>query len=533
MNTKLNSLLGLAGALALASTLGRGTAPSPTLALTELAVLSTQAPAAAPLGAAFTYQGQLRKGGSPVSDACNAAFSLYDAANGGAQIGGTVTSPTLQVYGGLFTIALDFGPGAFDGQARWLETSVGCGEAPAVLAPRTALNATPYALYAAKAGNVQGTLYSPLLRPQTLDLASADAGLKGFYGGFTDGRYGYFVPSSNDSGRSGIVARVDLHNFTTGGVTSLDLASVDAGLKSFAGGFTDGRYGYFVPNTNDSGRSGKVARVDLQNFVTATVTALDLTSVDAGLKGFIGGFTDGRYGYFVPFLNDGYSGKVARVDLQNFTTGGVTSLDLASVDPGLRGFQGGFTDGRYGYFVPFYNGSARSGKVARVDLQNFTSGGVTSLDLASVDAGLKGFNGGFTDGRYGYFVPNGNNSGPSGKVARADLQNFTAGGVSWLDMASTDAGLKGFFGGFTDGRYGYFVPFYINGAFSGKVARADLQNFTTSGVSWLDMASTDAGLTGFFGGFTDGRYGYFVPNSVNSGWSGKVARVQLFSNGAP
>ncbi len=425
MNTKLNSLLGLAGALALASTLGRGTAPSPTLALTELTALSTQAPASAPLGAAFTYQGQLRKGGSPVSGACNAAFGLYDAANGGAQIGGTVTSPTLQVYGGLFTIALDFGPGAFDGQARWLETSVGCGEAPAVLAPRTALNATPYALYAAKAGNAPGTLYSPLLRPQTLDLASADAGLTGFYGGFTDGRYGYFVPRSNVSGNSGKVARVDLQNFTSGGVTSLDLASVDAGLR-----------------------------------------------------GFQGGFTDGRYGYFVPFLNESYSGKVARVDLQNFTTGGVTSLDLASVDPGLKGFTGGFTDGHYGYFAPYNNGSGPSGKVARVDLQNFTSGGVTSLDLASVDAGLMGFNGGFTDGRYGYFVPN-TNSGSSGKVARADLQNFTP-----------------------------------------------------SGVSWLDMASTDAGLTGFLGGFTDGRYGYFVPNS-NSVWSGKVARIQLFSNGAP
>ena len=101
MNTKLNSLLGLAGALALASTLGRGTAPSPTLALTELAVLSTQAPASAPLGAAFTYQGQLRKGGSPVSDACNAAFSLYDAANGGAQIGATQYTPPIDGGAGM------------------------------------------------------------------------------------------------------------------------------------------------------------------------------------------------------------------------------------------------------------------------------------------------------------------------------------------------------------------------------------------------------------------------------------------------
>ena len=40
---------------------------------------------------------------------------------------------------------------------------------------------------------------------------------------------------------------------------------------------------------------------------------LDLTLTDADLKGFIGGFTDGRYGYFVPYNNGAYFGKVARV----------------------------------------------------------------------------------------------------------------------------------------------------------------------------------------------------------------------------
>ena len=40
------------------------------------------------------------------------------------------------------------------------------------------------------------------------------------------------------------------------------------------------------------------------------------------------------------------------MDLNNFATGGVTVLNLASVDADLRGFFGGFTDGRFGYFVP-------------------------------------------------------------------------------------------------------------------------------------------------------------------------------------
>jgi len=90
-----------------------------------------------------------------------------------------------------------------------------------------------------------------------------------------------------------------------------------------------------------------------------------------------------------------------------------------------------------------------------------------------------------------------------------------------LDLTSTDADLKGFIGGFTDGRYGYFVP-YNNGAAFGKVARVDFTDFST--VSVLDLTLTDANLRGFIGGFTDGRYGYFVPYSSLS----KVARVDLF-----
>jgi len=145
-----------------------------------------------------------------------------------------------------------------------------------------------------------------------------------------------------------------------------------------------------------------------------------------------GGFTDGRYGYLVPYINS----VVARLDLQNFNTGGVAALDLAAVDSRLKGFEGGFTDGRYGYFVPHHNGDW-SGLVARVDLKNFTAQGVTMLDLTAVDSDLKGFWGGFTDGRYGYFVPH-NNSNYFGKLARVDLLNFTTSGVTSVNLAALD-----------------------------------------------------------------------------------------------
>ena len=105
---------------------------------------STPAAPLAQNGSAFTYQGQLRKSGAPVNASCNASFSLYDAATSGAQVGGTVTSPTLQVANGLFTLPLDFGWN-FNGEARWLETAIGCGDAPTILTPRTALRPAPYA----------------------------------------------------------------------------------------------------------------------------------------------------------------------------------------------------------------------------------------------------------------------------------------------------------------------------------------------------------------------------------------------------
>ena len=95
---------------------------------------------------------------------------------------------------------------------------------------------------------------------------------------------------------------------------------------------------------------------------------LDLSATNAGLKGFAGGFTDGRYGYFVPLYNGAYHGLVARVDLNDFSS--VTFLDLSATNAGLKGFIGGFTDGRYGYFVPYYNGAAHHGLVARIQLFN-------------------------------------------------------------------------------------------------------------------------------------------------------------------
>jgi hypothetical protein len=105
------------------------------------------------LGTGFTYQGQLESGGELISGDCEMAFRLYDAESGGNQVGSAITH-TVPISDGLFTVNLDFGNGAFTGDARWLGIRVQCpGDTAYADLGRQALTATPYALYALSAGN--------------------------------------------------------------------------------------------------------------------------------------------------------------------------------------------------------------------------------------------------------------------------------------------------------------------------------------------------------------------------------------------
>jgi hypothetical protein len=114
--------------------------------------LATPLPAQT-FGTAFTYQGLLNENGTPVNGTRDLTFRLFDAPSGGNQIGSAIALSGVAVTGGLVTVSLDFGAGAFDGDARWLEIQIDA----TVLAPRRGLTPTPYALYAAEAGNLSGT----------------------------------------------------------------------------------------------------------------------------------------------------------------------------------------------------------------------------------------------------------------------------------------------------------------------------------------------------------------------------------------
>lgn len=90
----------------------------------------------------FTYQGELRNGGSPASGLFDLSFSLWTLDVGGTQIGSANLLNSVPVVDGRFTVELDFGSAAFNNNERWLQVAVN----GITLSPRTPINRTPYAI---------------------------------------------------------------------------------------------------------------------------------------------------------------------------------------------------------------------------------------------------------------------------------------------------------------------------------------------------------------------------------------------------
>lgn len=141
--------LGIAALIPVATALGSDAPP---------ASPAREVQAATALGTSFTYQGRLTDAGAPANGAYDLRFILYDAETGGAQVGSvTATKDDVVVTNGLFSVELDFGSTAFNGDARWIEIAVRPGTSTSthtVLSPRQPVGSTPYSLYAKAAGSL-------------------------------------------------------------------------------------------------------------------------------------------------------------------------------------------------------------------------------------------------------------------------------------------------------------------------------------------------------------------------------------------
>ena len=108
---------------------------------------------------AFTYQGQLKQAGVPLTGIADMHFTLFDAPDDGSQIADPVVldglkgrSGPVNLENGLFSIKLDFGAEVFNGDPRYLEIAVRSPHDPSdgagytTLRPRQHITAVPYAM---------------------------------------------------------------------------------------------------------------------------------------------------------------------------------------------------------------------------------------------------------------------------------------------------------------------------------------------------------------------------------------------------
>lgn len=360
-----------------------------------------------------------------------------------------------------------------------------------------------------------------------IDIAFANADAHAYEGTAFDGRYLYFVPK--DSGvvarfdtQKRFRSLASWSFFDTTNVPLVAETDGGAGDHGFVGAIFDGRYVYFVPWSTSVAPNSVVARYDTSvSFESLGAWRLfDLRGVNAGASGFIGGVFDGRHVYFVPNANDnGGSGVVARYDTRAAfdVAASYQAFDLATVDANLRGFFGGTFDGKYVYLVPWIPRNARSGLVTRYDIAApfATAASWEKFDTTTVDPGAKGFNGSAFDGRYVYLVP-GNNDMPDGILTRYDTQAPFATKTSWstFDVSATKPQAAGFVGAVFDGRSLFLPPF---SAVLGMPTDTMLSYDTTTAFgdggafTTFPLLSLDIRAKGYGGGGFDGRYVYFSP----------------------
>lgn len=345
----------------------------------------------------------------------------------------------------------------------------------------------------------------------TADLTSINPAAAVYSGSTFDGRYIYFVPGITNNG---LVIRCDSSvALSATSCSAFDLKSINSNAKGYIGASFDGRYVYFVPNTNLPGTDGDhgfAARYDTQApFSQATSwSVFDLTNVNANAKGFIGAAFDGRYIYFAP-----YNRRIAvRFDTQAAfnQTSSWRTFDLTNVSASATGFRGTVFDGRHIYFIP------SAGKlVARYDTQaSFTQASAwETFDVTSVDANAFYFWGGAFDGRYVYFSP-----GFNSVAARYDTHGTFTQPDAWsvFDITAANPKGTGFWGAVFDGRRVYFAPYFngdnTHGAKS-LIVTYDTSSPFTQPTSWstYDIASVNPDAIGFMGAAFDGTHVYFVP----------------------
>lgn len=187
-------------------------------------------PAFAPqlqVGTAFTYQGQLKRGATPVTDNCSMDFRLYDQPGGGNQVGGPIVS-TVPVNSSLFTVQLDFGASAFTGEARWLGIQVQCPSDSAYAdLGRQPITAVPYALSLQPGAVISGSVFGgPVLQLYNTDPSPSGGGYAIAAINYSGNTWRPAIYGENKGASAGVAGRSDGSNAVLGWNQSNNWAGV-------------------------------------------------------------------------------------------------------------------------------------------------------------------------------------------------------------------------------------------------------------------------------------------------------------------
>ena len=401
------------------------------------------------------------------------------------------------------------------------------------MSPEPAAGLTVEAWVQAEDDRLEGmqALVSKWRPPDTMDrFAAHDAagtdGLdsSGYFGAVFDGRYVYFAAEQHGTRATHAnILRYDTHGgFRAASSWAAYDASGTDGLevRGFYGAVFDGRYAYFVPRQIDMEQyHSRILRLDTHgDFANpSSWSAFDVGEAHSQQSAAF----DGRYIYFCPgFYGDpeteaDYSGRVIRYDTRaDFKDrASYRSVD-ATAFLGTRAacFDGAAFDGRYVYLVPLYGHLA-----VRYD----THGGLDeAASWQSFDGSQVGMDlnvGAVFDGRHLYYCAYGHD-----RIVRFDTAGDFADVAAWESHAADHTGglrTTGFDGGFFDGRFVYFQPFFLRRdddsvRFHSHYLRYDPSHPFDDAGSWQahDASATD-GLhsVGYNGGAFDGRYFYAAP----------------------
>ena len=194
-------------------------------------------PQAEPVGTAFTYQGQLKLAGTPVTDDCDMEFRLYADAGGTSQVGSLVSLP-VSVTEGFFTAQLDFGSDAFTGSARWLGIKVQCpGDPSMVDLAFQPLAASPYAL--ALPGLYTQQQSDPLLSPNLIGGYEGNWVGEGIWGATISG-------GGEDWARNRVLGNLGTIGGGTGNQAGSDVGTIfDSELATVGGGASNSALGAY------------------------------------------------------------------------------------------------------------------------------------------------------------------------------------------------------------------------------------------------------------------------------------------------